>query len=188
MWDEFQGTVDMVLHLGMADGWDFYSMEEHAFKEGFTSTFWSARGEKQEYYMTHDDVGKTIKDLKRSEGRDMWSDAPMGLTTTINVNKAVVSCMQVLNPGDESDSDAKKRIIKVKPHHEAGPYCCGFIYYESLATCWRRGLKTKVMFCHVPGDSDQESLERGRDVVLAMIGAVSLQIVDNVGREYKVQV
>ena len=183
IWDEFQDTVDMVLHLGMADGWDFYSMEAGAFKEGFTSTFWNPREEKYGYYMIPDVAGKTINDLTRSEGRGLWSDAPVGLTTTVNVRKAVETCMQVLNPAEESDSDAKKRIIEVRPHYEAGPYCCGFIYYESLATCWRRGLKTRVMFSHVPGDSDRESLERGKDVVLAMIGAVCQQIVGNVGRE-----
>lgn len=48
--------------------------------------------------------------------------------------------------------------------------------YESLGTCWRRGLKTDVLFYHVPAEIDMHSLETGRDVVLSIIGAACGQV------------
>jgi pyroglutamyl-peptidase len=66
--------------------------------------------------------------------------------------------------------------MSIVPHLEAGSYCCGFIYYESLATCWKRGLNTKVIFTHVPGWRDPERLGRGADVICAIIGSACKQI------------
>ena len=59
--------------------------------------------------------------------------------------------------------------LTVKAHHEAGSYCCGFTFYESLANCYIKKRTANVLFCHVPGETDRESLERARDSVLAII-------------------
>ena len=181
LWADFGQKVDLVLHLGMADGWSFYTMERCAFKEGFSSSWWSPREANESYYLGLDDAGKTIRDMTYSEGKDLWENSPMGLQTTVDVDKTVSMCMEVLNKtkGDMNPTGMKnEKRVDIRPHHEAGPFCCGFIYYESLATCRREGLKTKVMFCHVPGESDQQTLDTGRDVVVAMIGSICTQLCD----------
>ena len=163
-----------MLHLGMAAGWEFYSIERYAYKAGFTSTWWGKSGEGEGYYnKTRDVKGKTAKDISESEGRDQWLDAPMGLETSVDVDKVVT-----VAAGSFDGNRGVGREAKILPHHEGGTYCCGFIYYESLATCWKRGLKTKVLFSHVPGWTDDKSLEMGREAVLAIIGAACEQIVD----------
>ena len=77
---------------------------------------------------------------------------------------------------DYPKSEEEKLKIAVVPHLEAGFYCCGFIFYESLATRWRRKSDTEVVFTHVPGWRDAERLGRGAEVVCAIIGSACLQI------------
>jgi pyroglutamyl-peptidase len=60
--------------------------------------------------------------------------------------------------------------------HDARNYGCGLIFYESLATSRKRKLKTKVVFCHVPGWKEPVRLERGADFVCSVIGAFCRQI------------
>jgi len=63
------------------------------------------------------------------------------------------------NKGKGKGRGKEKEKIKVDviSHGEAG-YACGLINYESLATCRRRKLNTRVMFCHVP-EWKEERLE-----------------------------
>jgi pyroglutamyl-peptidase len=179
MWDEYADKVDAVIHIGMANGWNFYSVEERAFREGMTSTWWSPIEEEKGYYMIPDDVGKVVKDISEEGGKGMWEGMPMGLATKVNVQRVVADVMRVVNFRDDKEKKGKQKIqVQVAPHFEAGSYMCGFIYYESLATIRKRKLDTKVMFCHVPGWEDSERLERGADVICAVIGAICKQIQD----------
>lgn len=57
-----------------------------------------------------------------------------------------------------------------------GITAAAFLFYERLATCRRRKLDTRVVFCHVPGWTEPERLERGVDFVCAIISAVCRQI------------
>jgi hypothetical protein len=86
MWDEYAEKVDAVIHTGMAGSWDFYSVEERAFRDGMTSTWWSAREEKEGYYMRPDDVRKTVKDINEGEER-LWEDMPLRIAPKVNVQK-----------------------------------------------------------------------------------------------------
>jgi pyroglutamyl-peptidase len=43
-------------------------------------------------------------------------------------------------------------------------------------TCRRRKLNTSVVLCHVPGREGPERLERGANLVCAVIGAVYRQV------------
>lgn len=65
--------------------------------------------------------------------------------------------------------DNKRDVMPVQGHHEAGPYCCGFIYYESLANRYVNNAKAEVLFCHVPGETDAASVEKAKDAVLAIV-------------------
>lgn len=62
--------------------------------------------------------------------------------------------------------------MDVRPSEDAGRYLCDFIYYSSLARLWKRHEKRRVVFFHVPVDSDQESLLEGKEVTIALIRAL----------------
>lgn len=165
--------MDAIVHLGMADGWEWYTVEERAFKEGMSSTWWGESAETG-YYMVLDDKGETVLDIK-GEDEGMWDGSPVGIMSGLDVEKAVGDAKRAVN--SETDNAGKEKMkLQIIPHFEAGNYCCGFIYYESLATCLKRNLDTKVVFCHVPGWRDEERLERGADTICAIIGAICKQI------------
>ena len=173
----------------MADGWDFYSLERYAFKQGFTSTWWGSSGDGEGYYnKLLDAKGKTARDISEAEGRDWWDNAPVGLETSLDVDKVAARCEAITAKEPIATEELAATLVmdvndrhkskenRIIPHHEGGFYCCGFIYYESLATVWKRGLKTKILFTHVPGWADKEGLERGKDAVLVIIAAACEQI------------
>lgn len=63
---------------------------------------------------------------------------------------------KVVNYETNNKGKGKEKIrVDVISHGEAG-YACGLINYESLATCRRRKLNTRVMFCHVPEWKEEE--------------------------------
>lgn len=178
LYDKFTDTdtgecaLDAVVHLGMADGWKAYTVEEHAFNENMSSDWWPGFLEQgMQYYRILDDAGKTVEDITHDDGKDRWSDAPMGLSTGFDVSKVVKDAVRAVNLMGEN-----KKEVSIIPHFEAGPMGCGFIFYESLATCHKRRLRTKAVFSHVPGWKDEPSLQRGADAVCAIIGAVCKQI------------
>ncbi|KAG4423436.1 hypothetical protein IFR04_003403 [Cadophora malorum] len=77
--------LDAVVHLGMADGWNWYTVEERAFKEGI-----------RVIYMVPDDAGKTLLDIKgKDEG--MWEGSPMGLATAVDVEKVAGDAKRAVN-------------------------------------------------------------------------------------------
>jgi len=139
------------------------------------------------YYLPLDDAGKNVRDIK-GELKGIWDDAPQGLSTRVYVPAIVRAVMGVVNnyslkdseePETEERKSQEKIPVYIIPHFEAGNYGCGFIYYESLATCKKRNLGTKVVFCHVPGWRETEKLERGADMISAVIGAICQQIPNN---------
>ena len=157
----------------MADIWEWYSVEERAYNERFTSNWWGGR-EEGGYYLVPDARGETVRDITIDGGKGKWDDMPLGLKAAgVNVRIVVDDVRKVVN--FEREEEGKER-VDVISHDEAGNYLCGFVFYESLATCRKRGLSTRVLFCHVPGWKDRKRLERGADFVCAVIGAVCRQI------------
>lgn len=61
-----------------------------------TSTWWSAREDKDGYYMRPDNAGKTVKDINEGWER-LWEDMPLGLTPRVNVQRVVADAMSVVN-------------------------------------------------------------------------------------------
>lgn len=71
--------------------------------------------------MIKDAAGKTVQDA----GPNPWGEeVPIGLGTGLNVDDVVENAGKVLKTAFGRD---------VRAHEDAGTYCCGFIYYESLA-------------------------------------------------------
>ncbi|KUI70458.1 hypothetical protein VM1G_06002 [Cytospora mali] len=177
LYDEFTAgetgkcALDVVVHLGMADGFKSYTVEERAFNEKMSSDWWEAMlGQDTKYYRFIDDAGRTVEDITEGEGRDLWADEPTGLAANFKVAEVVKDAGLAVN------SMGEKKQVSIVPHFEAGPMGCGFILYESLATCRRRKLGTKVVFSHLPSWKDVPNLQRGADAICAIIGAVCKQI------------
>ena len=63
---------------------------------------------------------------------------------------------------------------KVKMSTDAGRFLCDFIFYESLSERWKeqRDRVGKVCFFHVPGETDDASVDRGVRVAEAAIRSV----------------
>lgn len=160
----------------MADGFEWYTVEERAFNEDFKSDWWGPLEQFAGYYLIPDDAGKTVRDIGDGEGKGMWKGLPMGLSARVDIGVVAREAQRTVNTPTSKEDGEEKIKVAVVPHFEAGSYGCGFIYYESLATCFTRGYGTKVLFCHVPGWRDPERLQKGADVVSAIIGAVCLQI------------
>ncbi|THY22566.1 peptidase C15, pyroglutamyl peptidase I-like protein [Aureobasidium pullulans] len=74
--DTHGNNVDLILHMGMADGWNFISCERRAYKQTFTSC-WGAAGRilgLGRYYRIKDFAGETVDDA----GECPWGeDVPM---------------------------------------------------------------------------------------------------------------
>ncbi|THW06873.1 peptidase C15, pyroglutamyl peptidase I-like protein [Aureobasidium pullulans] len=166
--DTHGNNVDLILHMGMADGWNFISCERRAYKQTFTSC-WGAAGRilgLGRYYRIKDFAGETVDDA----GDCPWGeDVPMGLCTGFDVDLLVEDAGKTLKESFGRD---------VRGHEDGGTYCCGFIYYESLANKFTKGTSAEVLFCHVPGDLDQFSLKAGANSICAIIGAAASQILE----------
>lgn len=192
--------VDLFLHLGMAGGWDFVSVERRAYKQGFSSSWGGGRrggggAAQSTYYMLPDAKGETVLDAPVCP----WGDeVPIGLAPDLDIDAIVESARRMLASSEptahHSDEDGNgdgdvgtgvgtadstntttttttQGYVPVKPHHEPGGYGCGFMCYESLANKYVRGTKGDVVFCHVPGETDPDSLARACNTVMAIIGA-----------------
>jgi pyroglutamyl-peptidase len=59
--------------------------------------------------------------------------------------------------------------VDLRISEDPGRYLCDFIYYSSLAHLWKQGQEKRVVFLHVPGDSDEEAIVRGCDVLIELI-------------------
>ncbi|KAH0378994.1 peptidase C15, pyroglutamyl peptidase I-like protein, partial [Aureobasidium melanogenum] len=97
-------TADLLLHLGMADGWNFVSCERRSYKQSFTSG-WAGRLFKLgRYYMIKDAEGKTVEDA----GPNPWGEeVPMGLGTGFDVDELVENAI--------ANEAAKQKFTKQTP-------------------------------------------------------------------------
>ena len=157
--DEHKDDIDLFLHLGMAAGWDFVSIEQKGYRQDF-SWGWGS-DEKQELYRIKDAAGKTVLDAPVLP----WaSRVPFGLIGTLDPITMAERANKSLEGARKSDNEEtpgsggkeKSHGLSVKIHSDPGSYCCGFTYYESLANKYAKGTRGHVMFCHVPEETDQE--------------------------------
>lgn len=161
-------AIDLYLHIGMANGMDYVTVERQAYRQDFSSTWWDRwqRPSGRLYYTSPDETGKTVDDA----GPCPWFDAkvPIGLAPDFDIDTIVGSAKKLLTAGVPFRRD-KREPIELKSHIEAGNYGCGFIYYESLANRFVQQKRKNVLFCHVPGELDKVSLEKARDAIVAVI-------------------
>jgi len=60
----------------------------------------------------------------------------------------------------------------VRISEDAGRYLCDFIYYSSLAHLTKKREERRVVFLHVPVDSDEAATKTGVEVTLELIRAM----------------
>lgn len=153
-------SVDLVLHIGMASGRDFYTLEQIGHRDG---------------YHKYKDVDGKI--LPEDDGLLRFADCPAAMTTSLNY-AAVLGKWQTIMLGLPEDSPGFG--ADCRPSNDAGNYLCDYIYFNSLAWYGRRsnnvvdGMASDrpVLFLHVPADSDPQTLERGMVATLALIQAM----------------
>ena len=158
--ESYLGTVDIVLHIGMASGRNFYTAELYGHRDGYTKN--------------KDLDGRT---LPVDDGLIHFGDCPAMMTTSLDYDevltkwKANLLSLPESSPGHSADC---------RPSEDAGHYLCDYIYYNSLAWFGRRSGKLDggkasdrpVLFLHVPAESDPETIEKGTQVTLALIEAM----------------
>lgn len=179
--------VDLFVHLGMWDGLKWLTAERKAYKQGFSCGWEGEREEGRDgmggYYMCPDAAGCVVNDGPACPwGREV----PVGLRTGLDVDGIVEGANAVLEGGKGEDEEEGgigkgREWLEVRSHADPGYFCCGFIYYESLANKYVYGTKGDVLFCHLPGEVDPESLEKAKASILAVIG----QAVEDGVRERK---
>lgn len=157
--DAYVGTVDMVLHIGMASGRTYYTAEKHGHRDGYTK---------------HKDI-----DGRRPAPATgpLDADVPELLTTSLAFEPIVALWQDLIRaiPAGEAGHAAD-----VRPSENAGYFLCDYTYFTSLKwygrkhECMRGGdVRTRpVLFFHVPAESDERSLNTGVVVVEQLIRAM----------------
>ena len=158
--ETLHGVVDLVLHIGMASGRDHYTAEMYAHRDG---------------YSKNKDLDGEM--LLPEDGLVHFGDCPAMMTTALDCEEvlrrwhASLSTVPIDSPAFGADCQLSE---------DAGHYLCDYIYFNSLAWFGRRSGKLDggkasdrpVLFLHVPAESDALTLEKGRDVTIALIGAM----------------
>lgn len=122
---------------------------------------------------TLDVDGRTLRECEEEMGLgegECWRGCPKTVQTTLDVND-ILEGMYRSRKGEKGLPEG----IDVMASDNAGFYLCDFIYYSSLSHFWRKNGEEgerPVVFLHVPPESDEEVLEKGREVTLALIKAM----------------
>lgn len=158
--ESVKDTIDLVLHIGMSSGRDFYTAEVYAHRDGYSKN--------------KDLDGEA---LPGDYGLIHFGDCPSIMTTSLDCDQLARLWKSNLRdiPEGSPGLGADCRLSE-----DAGHYLCDFIYYNSLAWFGRRnecldGGKVEdrpVMFLHVPAESHPAMLEKGRQVAIALIAAM----------------
>ena len=140
----FPVHIDYILNIGMAAGRKYYSVESQAHRDGYKIR----------------DVDGNLPTAQEKYWRDL------------------VECPEIMKPDlntEEVFARWKSNVDEttdVRVSTDAGRYLCDFMFYTSLATRKARGEAKKVLFLHVPGESDKASIEKGALVASALIRAM----------------
>ncbi|KAI9926918.1 hypothetical protein ASPWEDRAFT_120829 [Aspergillus wentii DTO 134E9] len=153
---------DIVIHMGIASTRAYYSVETKAHRDSYN-----------------------ISDVKGlagyEDGEKLWRQlrlpsvlqAGRSDTSSASQSSQVVKPRANPHPPDGDFLAVWKSLVApgtdVRISEDAGRYLCEFIFYTSLAQAYQAGQDRNVVFFHVPGACDDEAIERGKNVAIAMI-------------------
>ncbi|PNP49267.1 hypothetical protein THARTR1_09982 [Trichoderma harzianum] len=149
LWEEtYAGRkIDIVIHIGMAGPRLMYQIESRGHRTGYKSP---------------DVDGKHLDELDGKRDEEwIWHDLPDVLKTHLNIQDIWQRWQQ------HSSNDMDLRISD-----DAGRYLCDFIYYSSLATCYKQDKERKVIFFHVPADSSEAVIKQGQELAVNLIRSI----------------
>jgi pyroglutamyl-peptidase len=132
-----------MIHIGMATSRKFYSVERRGHRDG---------------YEMRDVDGELLNDTE--EGKKEWDGLPQKLLTDVNIDDVWQRWRAALLD------------IDVRISEDAGRYLCDYIYFSSLAHLFKSGKERKVVFLHVPVNSDDAAVKTGVEVTLELIRAI----------------
>lgn len=164
---EYRGTVDVVLHIGMASGRSYYCIERCGHRDGYTK---------------NKDLDGIIP--PKDEGETLFPDCPSTMTTSLDYHNILLNwdVNLISTPAGSPGHRAE-----IRASDDPGHYLCDYIYFNSLATSARRSGNFEstndesrpVLFLHVPAESGGDMIEKGVVVTQALIRA----IVDNIAKK-----
>ncbi|TAQ89298.1 hypothetical protein B7494_g2381 [Chlorociboria aeruginascens] len=140
--------IDYMIHIGMAAGRKYYSIERRAHRDGY-----NVKDVGGEYLM--DD------ERRKKEGKDWtWYGTPEEILSDVDVDD-VARRWRVALPYND-----------LRVSEDAGRYLCDFIYFSSLAHLTKMAEERRVVFLHVPVASDDAAIKSGIEVTLELIRAI----------------
>jgi pyroglutamyl-peptidase len=162
---------DVVLHIGLAPGRTFYTLEVQ-----------SAKGP---YNKFKDVDGQIFSEEEAAKA--FGEDTPLHLTSTLDCEDV----WRRWNKGFENESPATRPDLRTGSADSVGLYLCGFVYYYTLAWFWQRNAKANqadtgerpVVFLHVPDLPGDEKLQQGVDVCIGLIRSMAMSHVGEKGEE-----
>jgi len=140
--------IDCMVHIGMATGRKYYSVERRGHRDG---------------YNMKDVDGELLRDAERRkvEGENwIWDGLPEEILSDMDVDDIWQRWRAAL-PGAD-----------IRVSEDAGRYLCDFIYYSSLAHLKRKQEERRVVFLHVPIDSDPVAVKTGLEITIELIRAI----------------
>ncbi|EAW06560.1 putative pyroglutamyl peptidase type I [Aspergillus clavatus NRRL 1] len=165
---------DIVIHMGIAGTRHYYSIESKAHRDSYLMSDVKGRsgyenGEKgwreldlpsvleagrSANALAMTDVTVQSQDTSLSHaGQPSWNPHPP--------NDKFLNVWKSFAPGED-----------VRISEDAGRYLCEFIFYTSLAHAYRQGQDRNVAFLHVPGAYNDQAVQTGREVTVALIKAL----------------
>ena len=159
--EAYHGTIDLVLHIGMASGRQFYAAERYAHRND---------------YDKNPDLDGRVQ--SRYETEQLYGDCPDLMTTSLDYEELIQRWQKSIAdiPAGSSAHNADCR-----PSDDAGHYLCDYTYFNSLVWYGRQNKQLEdggsadrpVMFLHVPAESDETTLDKGRVVTMSLLQAMA---------------
>lgn len=140
--------IDYAIHIGMASGRKFYSVERRGHRDGYNMK----------------DVDRELlgdAERRKFEGDDwIWHGMPEELLSSLDIDDVWKRWRAAL-PGKD-----------IRISEDAGRYLCDFIYFSSLAYLEKKEEDRRVVFLHVPVNADDIAIENGIEITIELIRAL----------------
>ncbi|KAF2106969.1 hypothetical protein BDV96DRAFT_617140 [Lophiotrema nucula] len=168
---------DIVLHIGLAAGYEWFAAEQSANREGY-----------------HEIPDNERRVITRAENKKLFGKSPASLASSLDLESAVETWRNSLRgftfPAKKSDNrvapKGKEQIkrngsgksakankgIDVRLSNSVGNYVCGFVYYVSLLEMQKRKGRRDVAFLHTPLLEGDEEIGIGVQVAKELVKAL----------------